>query len=1157
MIPEQSAVTSNEVPLSLHADSGYTSDEGAASLWAQSIIFNEAGKVIGGYFDTNKTWRGDSRLCWAATASNMLAWWQQTYHMADYLPNAPQDADDIFSIFKENWVNEGGFSDLGCHWWLAGISHATPRAYQYYRSCKGDGGSYYDGLYSPHSTTQLITTTYTRNLSAKGVTKALARELEQGSAIGLSLFLHNGKSFCSGHAVTLWGISWNEETGELTHLHVSNSDDELIGVFSVEVTYNDEFGYYRLHGYGDNLADFWLHDFDILKAPGQQGLVTLNKPTKLVINQQLEQVEFNWNIKQQTGVHYELEYRLKGSADYTLTSLSQTSASLTLPTDGIYEWRVRTCFGTEYATAWVKGKNFTYDTYAPSLTMGGYKTKKGSKGMGRITISWSSNEKANYMLAVEGGPSYKGKGSKVSFTLATGWYDYTLTATDTAGYQSELNGRFCVDYVPPPPPSSPEVELEQGGRQAKFSWVGTQDANGVTYELEYKIKKDRKYTSVANLTSTNTILPLTLDGDYSWRVRAVDGAGNTSAWVQGTAFNNDQRGPELTLPLPVMKKGAKGLVRVNLSWTSSEKATYELFIDGNRVYAGKGLKTSFMLKEGNYILTLKATDACGNNTTHTSDLLVDAVLPTLPSELRVDLQDQGKKALFCWSPSQDANGVTYELAYKEKKSKKYTYLSGITDTNTVLELPVDTDYVWQVRAIDTAGNASAWVQGNRFNNDQRGPEVLMGETSLKVLSPNNTRATLTWTCGEKANYMLRVDDKQVYCGKGNKVNFTLTDGRHHLTLTASDSQGNVTTKSDSFYIDTTPPPAPTDLRVELDTTGQCANFFWNASPDESGVTYELAIKSQKNKNYTIISNITDDFLYHWLSDITDYTWKVRAIDAHGNSSRWTQGANFHNDFQAPELTLRTPRQKQLTNGMTQVTFIWKCDEDATYVLSIDGTTVYEGNKLTIDTVLAEGWHEYTLTATDTRGNTSSKSTSILVDSTAPTAPSDFSVRLLDENGTFELTWAASQDSHQVTYDLAIKSAYLFDSYSFLNNLEGNCVTIQLPILPDYDEYQWLVQAKDTNKNTLGWIQAPSFSSSGQFTGSFLSLQETTAGDNVSTCEDSITHKTLLTCSLDSELAISAGSVCQPESTCAMPTSASIPGLPEQEQVTLFHQAMLA
>lgn len=70
------------------------------------------------WHDADKTWSNtdDDLMCWAAAASNILAWtgWGN-----------PADEnftghDDMFGHFQEHWTDSGGWMEYGWNWWFDG-----------------------------------------------------------------------------------------------------------------------------------------------------------------------------------------------------------------------------------------------------------------------------------------------------------------------------------------------------------------------------------------------------------------------------------------------------------------------------------------------------------------------------------------------------------------------------------------------------------------------------------------------------------------------------------------------------------------------------------------------------------------------------------------------------------------------------------------------------------------------------------------------------------------------------------------------------------------------------------------------------------------------------------------------------------------------------
>jgi hypothetical protein len=69
-----------------------------------------------GWLDVNKTWIDDGLLCWAASASNILA-----YTGWIGAPNL-STTNQIFDDFKAHWNNDAGVPQYAIQWWFDGVN---------------------------------------------------------------------------------------------------------------------------------------------------------------------------------------------------------------------------------------------------------------------------------------------------------------------------------------------------------------------------------------------------------------------------------------------------------------------------------------------------------------------------------------------------------------------------------------------------------------------------------------------------------------------------------------------------------------------------------------------------------------------------------------------------------------------------------------------------------------------------------------------------------------------------------------------------------------------------------------------------------------------------------------------------------------------------
>ena len=189
----------------------------------------------GTYYDAEKSAANtdDDLMCWAAAASNVLAWtgWGDVVG----------DSDDIFQYFQEHWTDEGSLPSVGWYWWFTGvdITPDTP-AYNSWSDLESAGGGFWTGY-------NFLDYYYYQSDDTL-VVSSLAQYLQEGMGVTLAIYTSS-----SGHAITCWGYEYDTD-GNIVGLYVSDSDD------------------YQLYGSDDNLAyyavvfdennDLWyLQDF--------------------------------------------------------------------------------------------------------------------------------------------------------------------------------------------------------------------------------------------------------------------------------------------------------------------------------------------------------------------------------------------------------------------------------------------------------------------------------------------------------------------------------------------------------------------------------------------------------------------------------------------------------------------------------------------------------------------------------------------------------------------------------------------------------------------------------------------------------------------------------------------------------------------------------
>lgn len=247
------------------------------TVWAQNVNEN------GGWYDVNKVSVDDghveANMCYAASASNLIAWWQNIYCENQITSTTPPDVNDIWQQYiKCNALPESGGHTLSAiNWWISGVyAPLTDDGTEW--APEGDEkwdrffGTYeelsqaYDEEGNPVLTLNYPYTPTEQNfydlhgLQQSDVAELLvflwtydeeepasfdvdfAEIFGDGAGITLSIQAEDDAEFA--HAITMWGVTYDEE-GQVAGLWLTDSDDFYDpenGLFFAEVDIDEEDG---------------------------------------------------------------------------------------------------------------------------------------------------------------------------------------------------------------------------------------------------------------------------------------------------------------------------------------------------------------------------------------------------------------------------------------------------------------------------------------------------------------------------------------------------------------------------------------------------------------------------------------------------------------------------------------------------------------------------------------------------------------------------------------------------------------------------------------------------------------------------------------------------------------------------------------------------
>ena len=614
---------------------------------------------------------------------------------------------------------------------------------------------------------------------------------------------------------------------------------------------------------------------------------------------------------------------------------------------------------------------------------------------------------------------------------ATGSYSATASLGTGAWVMQMVAFRTPSGGDTTPPTAPTNLTATVSGTQINLSWTASTDNVGVT---GYKVERCQgsgctTFAQIATPTATTYSDTGLAAGNYSYRVRATDAAGNLSAYSNtASGVIPDTTPPTAPSGLTATLSGSQ----VNLSWTAS---TDNVGVTGYLVercqgsgcttFAQIGTSTTTTysdtgLSVGGYSYRVRATDAAGNLSTYSnvaSATITDTTPPTAPTNLTATVS--GTQINLSWTASTDNVGVTGYKVERCQGSGCTTFAQIATPTATTYSdtgLAAGT-YSYRVRATDAAGNLSAYSNvASGVIPDTTPPTAPSGLTA----TVSGSQINLSWTASTDnvgvTGYLVercQGTGCTTFAQIGTPTTTTYSDiglsvGTYSYRVRATDAAGNLSTYSNvasATITDTTPPTAPTNLTAAV--SGTQINLSWTASTDNVGVTGYKVERCQGSGCTTFAQIATPTGTTYSDTGLAsgNYSYRVRAADAAGNLSGYSNVASGV----IPDTTPPTaPTNLTATSaGINQINLSWTASTDNVGVtgylvercqgtgcttfaqIATPAGTTYSDIGLTANTS-----YSYRVRATDAANNLSPYSNTATATTTAgpvPTAPTNLAI----------------------------------------------------------------------------------------------------------------------------------------------------------------------
>jgi hypothetical protein len=503
--------------------------------------------------------------------------------------------------------------------------------------------------------------------------------------------------------------------------------------------------------------------------------------------------------------------------------------------------------------------------------------------------------------------------------LSDGVHTVHAYATDVAGRTTSatpVDATVKVDTAKPTATVTLAPPGSGGWRLSGSASITGSDATSGVDHVEYGIDSG-SFASIASGASFT--VP---EGTHSITYRAVDVAGNVGDTVTVSNVKVDSVEPQSSVtPASSTSWRSSGSVTLAAVDATSGVASIDYKLDGAATYTT--YSGPLTLADGAHTLVFRAVDAAGNvEADTTATIKVDTQLPT------ANMSQTGPGQPTITGTDQAALSGVASVSYRVGNSGAYTTVAG---SSTALNLTTGTYTVWRY-ATDSAGNQSTPLS-SAVTVDATGP------TTGNAVPVDGAQGT-SWTdldcsflgfgtqrlCADASDTngvssvtfrLLRPDGRcyngsafvvgpcaaqpmTVYLGRYysdsiSPAAMNAVEGRFTLTISATDTLGNVSTATTHFTIDSA---APTATITPADAAWRTSGAVTITGSDANGVASVSYRLDASSGAFTTVAGTTATFTLPHGAHTVDYY----VTDLAGKTSTQVDNASVNVDTAAPTIS---------------------------------------------------------------------------------------------------------------------------------------------------------------------------------------------------------------------------------------------------------------
>src|SRR2546427_1838358 len=428
-----------------------------------------------------------------------------------------------------------------------------------------------------------------------------------------------------------------------------------------------------------------------------------------------------------------------------------------------------------------------------------------------ITVNWSASDSGvgldHFELRLDGGAPIKLDANVTGYTVSVasdGNHTVQVTAYDGAANAASAAVSVIVDTTPPVLSITyPAAGALFGSTTVAVAWSASDAGSGLDH---FELSVDGGPVTVLGPAEVNHTFAGLSQGSHLATVVAFDLAGHSTTATR--SFTVDTTAPTIVLSAPAA--GYVSTRNVLVTWTASDNVGLdhiEVSLDGGAATSLAAGTTSYPfsgLSDGSHTFHLRAVDPAGNSATTDVTVMVDVTKPTASiTSPAASAYLASHSVVVRWTAADPTSGIDhYQLSIDggaaltvDATATSYTF-SGVADGPHTIRLT----------AVDRAGNTG--LVSVSVTVDTVDPTIsIASPASGAVLS--SSAATVTWTADDATSGIdhieVRVDGgtaQTLSSGATSDALSGLSDGTHTVNVTVVDKAGHSSSKSVSFWVDT-------------------------------------------------------------------------------------------------------------------------------------------------------------------------------------------------------------------------------------------------------------------------------------------------------------------------------------------------------------------